>query len=121
MEREILFKRYHFDFDGKCYHTSYWGYIDSGFCCPASLSVEDKARAINCQFTGQLDTTGKKIFEGDICSDEFGSVLACVWVLMESCFALDDNGIIFYFGDDSKWTVIGNIYDNPALLILNDE
>lgn len=84
------------------------------------------------QFTGLTDKNGKKIFEGDICTypdgwtDHAGdgvetfSVGVVTWYNEHPCFYLTNNIGVEW---DEIWdaadeiTVIGNIHDNPELLI----
>ena len=78
------------------------------------------------QFTGLLDKDGKEIYEGDILHtitfgfnpEEYTAI-----ILYRNCsFQLSNGRNLFYFGqsdltkmDDT--IVIGNIYDNPELII----
>ena len=81
------------------------------------------------QFTGLYDKNGKKIFEGDKCRNtETGEIVFVVWHgtmagyvwsrLKEGYKHLFDFGALFRCFD--KWEVIGNIHDNPELL-MSDE
>ena len=70
------------------------------------------------QYTGLMDASGKRIFEGDICVDRRGFRFVVVW---------DDNArflgrgvgaqqeYIRYVGQEPAVEIIGNIHDNPEL------
>ena len=77
------------------------------------------------QFTGRLDTNGKKIFEGDIiieADDNHKNPSKAIIVFENAAFNADFN----YFNDDFDMVgivgnlgtlkVIGNIFENPKLL-----
>ena len=63
------------------------------------------------QYTGLKDEKGTEIYEGDVVSNEapggFRGPMVVEWV--DDCF-----GFNLYSG--GKYTVIGNIYENPELL-----
>ena len=82
------------------------------------------------QFTGLLDKNGKKIFEGDIV---LRSGITWLIVFEKNAFVCKDNTMRTYFALWEQWEynwksaedispsdafeVIGNIYDNPELLV----
>lgn len=76
------------------------------------------------QYTGLRDKDGQKIFEGDIVcwpkEDGYGRVH---WTNGEARFAIEFEGCIVDF--DNLWgyelEIIGNIHDNPELLLEGDE
>lgn len=70
------------------------------------------------QYTGRKDKYGKKIFEGDIGKDKFGTrPLICKFYVGSAAFVwvdFEDDGIQVDL--DCFVEVIGNIYENPELL-----
>lgn len=74
------------------------------------------------KFTGLTDKNGKKIFEGDILRNIESN--AFVLICYGGCsFCYSYNGIIYGVNDieavleTNEWEAIGNIYDNPELLL----
>ena len=134
--REILFR-------GKRKDNGEWEYGDL-WCNPYGKRVVCIVSSINDQgttggnkvdpetvgqYTGLKDKNGKKIFDGDILqiaksSDECNVKVAVKWDLCEWVWeTLCENKRYISFPD--AWChygceVIGNIYDNPELL-LNEE
>lgn len=69
------------------------------------------------QYTGSADVNGKKIFEGDIiregCNGRIGEVIRD----NSGTYRLNGFGKDYTIEDaEIEWVVIGNIYDNPELL-----
>ena len=77
-----------------------------------------------CQYTGEKDKNGQKIFDGDILEahldDSFPEDLTRVSVTFENMkWCLVQKGMIpdpFETGEGKYWEVIGNIFDNPELI-----
>ena len=92
------------------------------------------------QFTGLLDKNGKEIYEGDIMKylvhypidfqetnplKKHGRITGGVqWIkgwLWLDYNAEKDDGTLLYEKSAEEWEVIGNIYENPELLIKASE
>lgn len=74
-------------------------------------------KVILMQFTGLLDKNKKEIYEGDIIKSQWGYGCPIVVVDLEDIFYWQGEGSI----DLSLIEVIGNIYQNPELLEVNNE
>ena len=72
------------------------------------------------QFTGLTDKNGKKIFEGDIVESPNGTQGFIEWQNAECAF-LVNIGDDWQTMDDCPYEVIGNIYDNPELLEVEND
>ncbi|MGN0961255.1 MAG: YopX family protein [Christensenellales bacterium] len=77
------------------------------------------------QFTGLKDKNGTKIFEDDIVEVDTVANAKIIWNNEDACFAFDygkrGRPLCLDLIDDASIEVIGNIYDNPELLEVEDE
>jgi hypothetical protein len=119
MNREIKYKSVFKEYKtGKLFiGNETWGVIQGGFASPSTYSHAE--RIADLQFTGLTDKKGKGIYEGDICSTdskEYAMNKSVVWNDRHACFEFD-----YPLGKSilqrSSIEVIGNIYENPELLI----
>ena len=129
MNREILFRGKHIHTTKRNKHlngTWVHGYLsDKNYIYDKSLNGEFLVdESTICQYTGEKDKNGKKIFEGDILEahldDFFPEDVTRVRVAFENMkWCLVQKGMIpdpFETGDGKNWEVIGNVFDNPELI-----
>lgn len=104
------------------------GLFPNDFMCGICETVDSETVG---QFTGLTDKNGKKIFEGDIVAqnwydhnepadDSFGEVVFCEYDCSFSVMDVEKDGIVPLGKCHAyHWEaeVIGNIHDNPDLLI----
>lgn len=129
MNREILFRGKHIHtIPGNEHLNGTWvhGYLsDKNHIYDKSLYGEllvDENTI--CQYTGEKDKNGQKIYEGDILEahldDSFPENVTKVRVTWENMkWCLVQKGMIpdpFETGEGKYWEVIGNIFDNPELI-----
>lgn len=129
MSREILFRGKHIHTTKRNKHlngTWVHGYLsDKNYIYDKSLNGEFLVdESTICQYTGEKDKNGKKIFEGDILEahldDSFPEDVTRMRVTFENMkWCLVQKGMIpdpFETGDVKSWEVIGNIFDSPELI-----
>lgn len=129
MSREILFRGKHIHTTKRNKHlngTWVHGYLsDKNYIYDKSLNGEFLVdESTICQYTGEKDKNGKKIFEGDILEahldDSFPEDVTRMRVTFENMkWCLVQKGMIpdpFETGDGKSWEVIGNIFDSPELI-----
>lgn len=75
------------------------------------------------QFTGLTDKNGKKVFEGDICCFYGGDYFSGFWEqnVIVAITDMTDDEQIHYLNNAEYCEVIGNIFDNPELLKINNK
>ena len=128
MNREILFRGKHIHTTKRNKHlngTWVHGYLsDKNYIYDKRLNGEFLVdESTICQYTGEMDKNGQKIFEGDILEahldDSFPENATRVRVTFEKMkWCLVQKGMIpdpFETGEGKEWEVIGNIFDNPEL------
>lgn len=143
MNREILFRGKRVDNDewAEGYFFKIWNrtYLLWGMTGDVPNMVEVKPETVG-QYTGLTDKNGKKIFEGDIvCLDYNNKMLSTGDVQFDyGVFGVEwtsfkkNKGMVGGFGqlhnlrrfDDGladRIKVIGNIYDNPELLEVEND
>lgn len=130
--REILFRGQHVDSKEWCY-----GYLVKQFGATQIYLSRITAHSWDRnhvipetvgQFTGLVDKSGKKIFEGDIVEYKIGDRLRIGRVFFsdfrsnfsvtagKNCSDVINNDLYRYIQNGNSVTVIGNIYDNPELI-----
>lgn len=128
INREILFRGKHIHtIPGNEHLNGTWvhGYLsDENDIMIKALSVILVDKNTICQYTGEKDKNGKKIFEGDILEAHLDNSfpenvtrVRVTWENMKWC--LVQKGMIpdsFETGEGKDWEVIGNIFDNPELI-----
>lgn len=97
--------------------TNYdYPYLDGDLGCIDGYATPIDPETI-CQFTGKFDTKGQRIFEGDIVYAKmdygpggyFDTIIPIAFE--EAC-----GGYEWQYFDMETVRVVGNIYDNPAML-----
>lgn len=81
-----------------------------------------------CQCTGLSDKNGKLIWENDICIitdgtlDEEDGYFRLDWEIDRAMFEFEGTGICANFDNVSGYDceVVGNIFDNPELLVVEE-
>lgn len=98
-----------FSYDNDTDETAFWFDSTEQEVDPATVG----------EYTGFKDLHGKDIYEGDILTDEYGSIGEVEWVNGEFVVSFGDVEMYslsnYFDGSCQMWT-IGNIHDNPKLL-----
>lgn len=84
------------------------------YYCSETYEVDPKTV---CQFIGDVDKNGKKMFEGDIL-EYYGGIGECSikgFVVIRELVLMHE-GVTLGFARTSDYEVIGNIFDNPELV-----
>lgn len=130
MSRELKFRVW--DVEEKCwipkdqYLIDYEGYLYTGKDNCYLLEMIDYKIS---QFTGLLDKNGKEIYEGDVlkieklhplCSNKLSATYVIEWENLGFKYKILDevqmNGC-GYLNYDPIYNIIGNIFENPELLV----
>lgn len=130
MSREIKFRTWQ---EGKMFYHELQRYLGSSGIINPYVGCDD---AIWMQYTGLKDKNGKEIYEGDVLfGREEGNGETTAWTdvylivfFKDGCFKvrekkIDENSVWCDNLCDNDFTeeyeIIGNIYENPDLLIKN--
>ena len=97
-------------------------YLDTGELGDVSEcfhNLEDKEDYVLEQFTGLTDKHGNEIYEGDIIRHEHGTpnVSVVKWISEDDSWDYTGFQIESLFNQGGQREVIGNIHENPELLV----
>lgn len=87
----------------------------------------DSDRWVVEQYTGLKDKNGREVYEGDIVTDALGNKHTVEWDDEEVRYYFQPVGSTYYYDRvapettdystmEGRWSVIGNIHENPELL-----
>lgn len=133
--REIIFRGKRLDNGEWTEGTPFFGSHDSCkmiVACALHPDFVDEGNVYYCegfsvdhatvgQYTGMTDKNGERIFEGDILQNALGTKGRVSWYPEHAAFMIytpEDAVVYSLCGNDfSLVEIIGNIYDNPELLL----
>ena len=106
--------------DGIVIGWNYWGFKDGLYQHPINQHE-------SYEFTGLIGENDKEVYEGDILKDEYGRILLVErWKCGFSLKAITETNFIraneitqWFEGDTPRPKVIGNIVENPEIVIHN--
>jgi uncharacterized phage protein (TIGR01671 family) len=104
---------------------------------PRLSSLQEERNFIIQEFTGIVDSEGQEIFEGDIVQEERDLDKDCMYgdetTYLKNCIVVKQSGFFSHDNDDPfdlimrtykgrnpYVKVIGNIFENPELIDIND-
>lgn len=109
-------------------HFTYWGWVKNSeyknMCSCREMSKDELLEKYTQQCTGLKDKNSKLIYEGDICKykfEEIGEQKAIIYFNKELCSFLAKPLNDFQYIRINDCEVIGNIYENPELLEVENE
>jgi uncharacterized phage protein (TIGR01671 family) len=118
MSREIKFRQPVFNNDGSFSNFHYWGWLGDGhFVSPLSMGHNVK-KVRGLQATGMDDNNGREIYEGDILSftglpEYHRKPFVIEWDI--------ENAKYTTYSPRQEAEIIGNIYENPELLDMDND
>ena len=127
--RQIRYKRYHFDCDGKLITVTEWGriiklfrvYEDSETCFTSPSNIGNTDNFTDCQFINMADKNGVEIYEGNIVEIEnTGLLIVCFYkgeFKLQTLVQYHKKRNIYASIYHLEFSVFrGDIYQNPELL-----
>lgn len=104
--------------------SGWWCYLDDDGHI-IKVGSRDKSGPPIMQYTGLKDKNGKEIYEGDILRTHTNKDMVVSWSNKFASFVINRKNWAFchWFGesgDPEDYEVIGNIYENPEIIKVNE-